>query len=291
MSIGENIIRVRKIKKISQKELAEKSGISVNGLLNYEKDYREPTYTAIEKIADVLKVKASVLTYWLDDAVTCADISDFLNSLYPYDSYHDKNITEDIVIGNSSIGFNHTISLPKFIGDDDVHRLMELFDLSYDNAVALFYGDFLPEFSTSEFYYKFVEIFGLTEEQFYSFLVTLEIADIIEKNAYINTLNNKNIQLTYVTVLSSEIIDPQPIDDLIKNGLNDKNIANIINFISSSKILDYYGVAINNEGVSMKKDTDNINTITINVNGLPQNAIDEIKEYIEFVKHKYHDRK
>jgi len=59
--IGENIIKYRKINGISQKYLASKIGISVQGLLKIEKDLVSPKASTLEKVIEVLCITPNQL--------------------------------------------------------------------------------------------------------------------------------------------------------------------------------------------------------------------------------------
>ncbi|WP_315080835.1 helix-turn-helix transcriptional regulator [uncultured Clostridium sp.] len=56
MSIGEKIKELRKLKGLTQEELANKCGLSKNGLWNYENNKRNPNTEILERIAKVLGV-------------------------------------------------------------------------------------------------------------------------------------------------------------------------------------------------------------------------------------------
>lgn len=56
MSIGKNIKQLRKQKKLTQKELAEKAGISEISIRQYENDKRNPKIEQVDKIAKALNV-------------------------------------------------------------------------------------------------------------------------------------------------------------------------------------------------------------------------------------------
>ena len=59
--IGENIVKYRKMNGVSQKYLASKIGISVQGLLKIEKGRVSPKATTIEKIIEVLCITPNQL--------------------------------------------------------------------------------------------------------------------------------------------------------------------------------------------------------------------------------------
>ena len=56
MNLGERIKKIREQKGIKQYELAKKAEISVNALINYEKNKRNPPLRAVDKIALALDV-------------------------------------------------------------------------------------------------------------------------------------------------------------------------------------------------------------------------------------------
>jgi len=55
------IEQIRKSKKMTQKELAEKAGIGIRSIQRYERGERSPTIKILYKIADGLKVNVSQL--------------------------------------------------------------------------------------------------------------------------------------------------------------------------------------------------------------------------------------
>lgn len=57
MTTGQNIRRIRKLKGISQKSLAELAGLTVNGLQKIEYDEITPKMTTVHKIAVALGVE------------------------------------------------------------------------------------------------------------------------------------------------------------------------------------------------------------------------------------------
>lgn len=59
--IGKNIKNARKSKHLTQKELAEKVGVSNTAIMRYEKAQRSPNNAMFEKIAEALDVTPSDL--------------------------------------------------------------------------------------------------------------------------------------------------------------------------------------------------------------------------------------
>jgi HTH-type transcriptional regulator, competence development regulator len=59
--LGERIAKLRKEKKLSQYDLAERLGFSRGKLANYEQGSRQPDYDTLEKIADYFEVTTDYL--------------------------------------------------------------------------------------------------------------------------------------------------------------------------------------------------------------------------------------
>ena len=57
MTFGENLQRLRNKAKLSQAGLAERSGISVNTIQNWEIDRHQPRIDALPKLAEALGVR------------------------------------------------------------------------------------------------------------------------------------------------------------------------------------------------------------------------------------------
>lgn len=61
ISFGDILIKIRNLKKITRKELSEKSGISPTQIARYENNESEPTLSAISKLAEALEVSNTTL--------------------------------------------------------------------------------------------------------------------------------------------------------------------------------------------------------------------------------------
>jgi len=59
--IGQNIVRIRKLRGLSQKDLAEKTGISRRAIIYYERESKNDFLEKIERIASALDVSAEEL--------------------------------------------------------------------------------------------------------------------------------------------------------------------------------------------------------------------------------------
>lgn len=67
MNLGSAIKQCRKVKKISQTELANLSGLSVSHLSLIESNKREPSVNAVNVIANALGIPLSVLVFLAAD--------------------------------------------------------------------------------------------------------------------------------------------------------------------------------------------------------------------------------
>ena len=63
MNIGKSIKLCRENRQLSQKELAEKSDISKAHISLIENGKRDPSFTTIEAIAEVLDIPASIIVF------------------------------------------------------------------------------------------------------------------------------------------------------------------------------------------------------------------------------------
>ena len=61
MSVGQNIAEIRKLRDITQQELAEKVGVSQSYVARWETGRSQPRPKALEKIADALSVSVEEL--------------------------------------------------------------------------------------------------------------------------------------------------------------------------------------------------------------------------------------
>lgn len=61
MTVGEKIKEIRKSKKITQQELAEKCNLSKNALWNYENNKRTPNIDVLTKISNALEININLL--------------------------------------------------------------------------------------------------------------------------------------------------------------------------------------------------------------------------------------
>lgn len=107
MSVGENIRRIRKEKKISAKELGEKIGCSGNAILLYERNERKVTVEMLNEISNALEVKPNDLYdsigSYFDDTLNVNQIKKDLNKaesiskileFYDYKLYTEDDFNE-----------------------------------------------------------------------------------------------------------------------------------------------------------------------------------------------------
>ena len=68
MNIGQAIVTIRKARKMTQKELAERCGMSQNALVAIEKDRSQPPMGTMKRLQEVLGVPQSyILLYSIED--------------------------------------------------------------------------------------------------------------------------------------------------------------------------------------------------------------------------------
>lgn len=60
MFSGKKLKEIRKRKSLSQSQLAEKTGLHITTIGNYEINRREPKATQLKRLADALRVKMEV---------------------------------------------------------------------------------------------------------------------------------------------------------------------------------------------------------------------------------------
>ncbi len=69
MNIGQAIVTIRKARKMTQKQLAERCGMSQNAIVSLEKDRSHPPMETIKKLQAVLNVPQSfIMLYAIEDS-------------------------------------------------------------------------------------------------------------------------------------------------------------------------------------------------------------------------------
>ncbi len=90
--IADKIKNFRKAKKMSQKELSERSGINLSIIKKYETGYRNPKPDQLEKIATALEISSAELL-----PINISNVNDILSLLMKIDEHTDLdwNIEKD----------------------------------------------------------------------------------------------------------------------------------------------------------------------------------------------------
>jgi len=66
-TIGDNIVKIRTEKSISQKDLADLLNMHATHLSRYERNVTSPSVDVVKKIADALNITTDLLIYGTDD--------------------------------------------------------------------------------------------------------------------------------------------------------------------------------------------------------------------------------
>lgn len=80
MTLGERIYKLRDSLQLSQKEFAEKIGVSQSSIFYWESGKKEPKLSQLEKIADALEIPVTDLLF--EKGTSIAKISDGNSSVY-----------------------------------------------------------------------------------------------------------------------------------------------------------------------------------------------------------------
>lgn len=258
MNIGENIKKTRDLKGLSQIELSEIADIPRISLGRYERNERDINTETLNKLTKALKVNTSILLEWTDNIVTGLDLTDFLKNLYPIDLYDYK--------------YDNVINILKNSFEDD------------SSSVA---GLYMGIHSDKKACCRIGKLLGLTDEQIQIMILSISIDDFI-----VIASSNINSNELIEEIIRANIVEPQPIDDLIDYGLSYENKEIINNYAinRSDKIYTTF-----ERDSTRKRIFDELESVSnfkklIKIDGLddlPQKAIDEINDHIEFIKHKY----
>lgn len=92
MTIGQRIKTIRKKKEVTQKRLAELSGIAEITIRQYEADKYQPKAEAVKKLAaalDVTPVDIMGYDYW-DETIDVKQITKITSKLETFDSYLER---------------------------------------------------------------------------------------------------------------------------------------------------------------------------------------------------------
>lgn len=142
MTVGERIKKIREQKGIKQYELAKKAEISVNALINYEKNKRNPPLRAVDKIALALDVTPFYLMYGENDPMLSITkvVKEFNNSTELINQKIDmllkafdiNNIKYEI----SKQTHNYVLEVKIFLNEEfftlDTDELIYIYDSAYN---------------------------------------------------------------------------------------------------------------------------------------------------------------
>lgn len=74
MDLGRAITRVRRLKKMTQAQLAQSAGVSVSHLCLVEKNKRDPSLQLVESLAKALGIPVSVLVFLAAEEVETPEL-------------------------------------------------------------------------------------------------------------------------------------------------------------------------------------------------------------------------
>lgn len=330
MNIGNNIKKTRKLKAISQKDLADKTGLSVTALLNYEKNYRIPTVDTLQDIAQNLKVEIPILTNWTGNIITDMDVFRFISNFYP-SKFYDEN--ESIYLLKDLLNTNHenanNIRYGIFYNEDLCIKFGELFDLTVNQIQSWILSDKIGRHINNNFKFDFINSIEITEisekkligsgmlkyqsiHNLFEYGLSTENKDIIDEyisNALVFSLNNSEANM-----VNSDKIEKCPILPVAKvtnfdYGIElvfktDNTVDGVYEYICGEITIDellskvnpcdketikyFHSIGLLDKATSVNKVKNLETPIEIKrIENLPQKAIDEINEYLEFIKHKY----
>ena len=196
MNIGLNIKKTREFKNISQEKLSELSGIPRTSLGRYERNERKPNMSIISRIAKSLEVEDDVLLHGIDTSI-----------------YHKDDIL------NLYKKLNTNTSLKEFFEVDG-------FDPDYE---CFIHGIS----SNKDFYYKLSKYLNLTDEQFYNWILSLNIYQLeLEDDFYYNCFPKSDIEI----IIKNDILKNQQLEDLLYNGLSNENKDLLKLYINEKKV-------------------------------------------------------
>jgi transcriptional regulator with XRE-family HTH domain len=108
MAFADKLTEIRKNKKLTQQELAEKAGIGISQMRRYEKGSSSPTLEVIKNLAITLGVSTDELIFDNDERVAASRILDkellrqfeMVSNLTPHDIDAVKTVLESIIVKN-----------------------------------------------------------------------------------------------------------------------------------------------------------------------------------------------
>lgn len=262
MSLGENLKKYRKIMRVSQQELSNITGIPRASISRYENNERRPNSEIVKEISMALKVNTDTLFFWTDNICTNDDVLMFIENLFP-EKYYRQNEKFIYICKITSIE------------ESDIKNMLIFSNSSLDT------------------HRKFAKSFGITEIQLYRWIISIAIYDFL--SSYISNLSDTVKDKIIKKIITENILIHQPIDEIIITvenielyTLSDENKEKIKIYLTELKKDPNYQDFFNErcKDVKVIEDSDSDDT-TINLRGFPKEAIEEVRNFLEYVKSKY----
>lgn len=187
MNIGKNIKKIREMKKISQDQLANNSGIPRTSLGRYERGERTPNVDVVAKIANALEV----------------DIDLLINGL----SYEIYDRSDVFKLYNQ---LNTKTRLSNFLGFRDD------FEMDFEMFKAGHVGDY-------NLYDKVANFLGLSEDELYKWYLSDTLYELIGLDDFgVSDLSKDDLKY----IFDNNLLEKQTFDSLNTEGLsiNNQNI-------------------------------------------------------------------
>jgi transcriptional regulator with XRE-family HTH domain len=92
MAFADKLTEIRKTRKLTQQELAEKAGIGISQMRRYEKGSSSPTLEVIKNLAITLGVSTDELIFDNDERVAASRILD-KELLHQFEMVSNRNLT------------------------------------------------------------------------------------------------------------------------------------------------------------------------------------------------------
>lgn len=115
MSIGSNLKRIRKEKKLSQKALAKAVNVGQTTIANYENDLRYPNALMLSKLADVLDISLDILLDRNNKSIELEDLDQYTDQFISHMLSYEEDMAIDMVIGFAKKGYDIIDIYNKFL--------------------------------------------------------------------------------------------------------------------------------------------------------------------------------
>ncbi|WP_315167661.1 helix-turn-helix transcriptional regulator [Metaclostridioides mangenotii] len=264
MSLGDNIKNYRCIMGISQQDISRITGIQRVNISRYENNERRPNSEVVKQLSIGLKVNTDTLFFWADNIYTHDDVIAFIENLFPVNYYN---------------GNDRMIHLKAITSLDDLTLKVLL-----DNSKG-----------TLETHKLFAKSFFFTDEQLYNWIISIAIREYLD--SIIETSSDLNKSKVIKQIIKEKILFQQDINGIIPKYNNvgvifyelskeNKDIIKLY-FENLKKRDDYEDFFdLNSKKISLFS-VKKAKNYSIDLKGLPDEAINEIKNFVEFIKIKY----